>query len=311
MGPRVTVILPVYNGMPHLPRAVESILNQTFVDFTLTIVNDGSTDGSADYLDTLKDPRVVRINQVNAGQGAARNAALFQSRSDYIAVMDQDDISQPARLSSQVEYLDAHPEVVLVGTQIEFLIGDKRQRALPTPLHHEEIEARLLNGRAGICHPSLMYRTAAAIACGGYPNGVFGEDIDFCLRMLEHGRGANLESVLFQYRLHAAQASLARCRELISANCYAAYRATCRRDGKEAAPLSTYIQGAPLTTRLRWFLEAWELIQYRTARIEIAGGKRFRGMVRLALIGFSRPLTSLKRAASALRSATSGPQKTS
>jgi glycosyltransferase involved in cell wall biosynthesis len=303
MGVRLSVILPVYNGMPYLPEAVESILGQSHSDFKLIIVNDGSSDGSAAYLDSLTDSRIVRINQPNAGQGAARNAALAQCHSEYAAVMDQDDISHPGRLLSQLEFLDAHPEVVLVGTQIEFLVGDRSQKALPSPLHHPEIEARLLKGRAGICHPSLMYRTAAALACGGYPEGVFGEDIDFCLRMFDYGHAANLESVLFQYRLHSAQASLARCRELISANQYAAYRAICRRKGQEAPPLNAYLAAAPLTARLQWSLEAWELIQYRTARIETASGRRVRGVLRLALLGLSRPIATIRRVVRVLRTA--------
>lgn len=303
MNARVTVILPVYNGMPHLPDAVESILGQSLRDITLIIVNDGSTDESAVYLEALTDPRILRINQSNAGQGAARNAALLKSQSEYVAVMDQDDISHPDRLLSQLNYLVAHPGIVLVGTQIEFLVGDRTQKALPTPLHHDEIEGRLLKGRAGVCHPSLMYRAAAAIACGGYPDGVFGEDIDFCLRMFDYGRAANLDTVLFQYRLHPAQASLTRCREMISANRYAAYRAVCRRNGQDALPLNSYVEAAPFTTRLQWSLEAWELIQYRTARIEMARGARLRGLLRLVLLGMCRPITTTRRIARILRAA--------
>ncbi len=118
MVPRLTVILPVYNGMPYLPKAVESILGQSFNDFTFIIVNDGSTDDSRHYLDTLRDPRIVLLNQENAGQGAARNAALQRCQSEYVAVMDQDDVSITDRLASQLSYLDAHPEVVILGTQI-------------------------------------------------------------------------------------------------------------------------------------------------------------------------------------------------
>jgi glycosyltransferase involved in cell wall biosynthesis len=283
--------------MPHLPKAVESILDQSFTDFTFIIVNDGSTDGSREYLDTIRDPRIVLLNQSNGGQGAARNTALRNCRSEYVAVMDQDDISKPDRLLSELEYLDVHPDVVLVGTQIEFLIGTVSQQAFAAPLRHGEIEDRLLNGRAGICHPSLMYRAAAAIACGGYPTGVFGEDIDFCLRMLEHGRAANLDQVLFQYRLHQAQASLARCSEMIGANRYAAYSATCRRNGLQAPTLGAFLCNASLIRRLQWSLEAWELTQYRTGRIQIASGRLIKGYLRLAIVGICHPFSAIRRVA--------------
>lgn len=283
--------------MPYLPEAVESILHQSYVDFTFIIVNDGSTDGSEEYLRSLRDPRVVLVNQTNQGQGAARNAALHRCKSEYTAPMDQDDISMPDRFSSQIEYMDAHPDVVFVGTQIEFLIGTTNQRALQAPLKHEEIEARLLEGRAGICHPSLMFRTAAARACGGYPSRVLGEDIDFCLRMCEQGHAANLDRVLLQYRLHASQTSLARCRELIIANRHAAGRAICRRKGLPEPALDKFLQNASVTNRMRWSIEAWELIQYRTGRIQMATGEPIRGFLRLVLLGVCRPHSVIRRMA--------------
>lgn len=281
--------------MPYLPKAVESILSQSFADFRFIIVNDGSTDDSQQYLELIRDSRVVLINQRNAGQGAARNAALHECRSEYVAVMDQDDVSLPERLHTQIAYLDAHPDVVLVGTQIEFLIEDVTQRGLAAPIRHREIEERLLSGRAGICHPSLMYRREAAIACGGYPTGVFGEDIDFCLRMMEYGRSANLDRILFQYRLHRKQASLTRCKELISANRFAAYKAKCRRDRVPQPSLETFLRNASLLSKLKWSLEAWELTQYRSARINLACHQTLVGGLRLAAVGLLSPFAAIQR----------------
>jgi glycosyltransferase involved in cell wall biosynthesis len=289
---RLTVLLPVFNGMPFLPGAVESILSQTFTDFTLIIIDDGSTDGSGDYLSTLRDTRIVLISQTNQGIGASLNRGLKMCRSEYVARMDADDISMADRFASQVEYLDAHPDVVILGTQIEFLVGTVSQRALHAPLDHEEIEARLMKGRAGLCHPSLMFRTAAAIACGGYPAGRFGEDFDFFLRMCEQGRTANLDRVLFQYRLQAAQISMARSNELIRINHFAAWRATCRYKGLQEPSFDDFLQNASLISRWRWTMEAWELIQYRTARIEIASGRPISGALRMSLLGMCHPVSA-------------------
>jgi glycosyltransferase involved in cell wall biosynthesis len=286
MSPRLSIILPVYNGMPYLPDAVESILRQTYADFTFIIVNDGSTDGTKEYLSSLSDPRILLINQANEGLGASLNTGLRKCQTEYVARMDADDISIPDRFFSQLEYLDAHPEVVMVGTQIEFLIGKVAQKALAAPTGHDGIRARLLNGRAGLCHPSLMFRTEAAIACGGYPTGIIGEDIDFCLRMCEQGRAANLNDVLFQYRLHAAQLCQARSNELVSVNRYAAHLSHCRRKG--------------LIDRWRWSIEAWELTHYRTGRILIASGKPARGFLRLALLAVCRPFSVVRRVAQTL-----------
>lgn len=299
MSTKLTVILAAYNGMPYLPMAVESILLQSFTDFTFIIVNDGSTDGSEEFLGSLTDPRIVLINQANEGQGAARNAALIRCQSEYTALMDADDISKPERLLYQLEYLEAHPDVVVLGTQIEFLVGAVVQRAFSTPSDHTGIQARLLKGRAGLCHPSLMFRTAAATAFGGYPSGVFGEDLDFCLRISEEGRAANLDQVLFQYRLHVSQMSLARCGELLSGNRYAAYRAVCRRNNCPAEAFSIFLLNASFISRCRWALEAWELIHYRTARIRMASGKRLSGIFSMTLSGMCRPVATMSRFAQA------------
>lgn len=293
MSTRLSVILPVYNAMPYLPEAVESILRQSFTDFAFIIVNDGSTDGSEQYLNTLTEPRITLINQANAGQGAARNVALRSCQSEYVALMDADDISHPDRLRLQLEYLDNHPEVVMLGTQFEFLIGEVTQRALSAPIDHDEIEARLLKGRAGLCNPSLMFRTAAAFCCLDYPSGLLGEDTYFCLRMCKLGRAANLEQNLLQYRLQVAQTSMAKSKEIIRANHYAAYRASCRHKGLPVTTLDEFLRNASLINRGRWSIEAWELVQYRTARIRMASGRRVSGVLYLSLLGMCRPASAI------------------
>jgi glycosyltransferase involved in cell wall biosynthesis len=306
MNTRLSVILPVYNNFPYLPDAVESILHQTYSNFRFIIVNDGSTDGSAEYLCSLNDPRILLINQPNTGQGAARKTALSRCQSEYVALMDADDISMPDRFFCQLNYLDAHPEVVLVGGQIEFLIGSVAQRSLPAPIDHVEIEARLLQGRAGLCNPSLMFRTEPALACVNYPSGLLGEDIDFALCMCERGRVANLDRILLRYRIHASQTSLGKTREMIRSNRYAAYRAVFRRQGLPEPTLDTYLKSASLFDQWRFSLEAWELVQYRSGRILIATGKPVRGFLRLALLGICRPFSTIRRIAQTIASSFRG-----
>jgi glycosyltransferase involved in cell wall biosynthesis len=295
---RLSVILTAFNGMPFLPSAVESVRNQSFSDFTLIIVDDGSTDGTEEYLRSLRDDRLKLIRQTNSGLGAARNTALSHCSSEYVAVMDQDDFSLPNRLSSQVAYLDAHRDVVAVGTQVEFMVGNSVQKAPSMPTMHEDIERRLLQGRAGVCHPSLMYRVTQAVAVGGYPVGVMGEDVTFCLKMAEHGRFANLSETHFRYRLHSGQASTSRNRDLIRANHYAAYCALCRRTNSPQPTLETFVGNASWMKQLRWFMEAEQLSQYRTARVRFAEGRRIEGSVRLAIAGLCQPLSAMRRVAS-------------
>jgi glycosyltransferase involved in cell wall biosynthesis len=108
--PRVSVIMPTYDAMPFLVDAVNSILQQTFNDFELLIVNDGSTDGSREYLDSLQDSRVRVIHQENLGLVDALNRLLDEARGEYIARLDSDDISEPKRLEAQVQFLSKNPE---------------------------------------------------------------------------------------------------------------------------------------------------------------------------------------------------------
>ena len=167
----------------------------------------------------------------------------------------------PDRLRLQLEFLDSHSDVVMLETQIEFLIGNVPQRALRMPADHEEIESRLLKGRAGLCNPSLMFRTSAAINCLDYPAGLVGEDIDFSLQMCERGRVANFDRVLFQYRLQTAQSSMAKSKDAVRMSRYAAHRAYFRRKGLPAPSVDEFLQGASLISQWQWSMGAWELIQ--------------------------------------------------
>ena len=297
MSNRLSVILAVFNGMPYLPEAVESILNQTYKDFTFIIVDDGSTDETGAYLQSLNDDRIVLIHQANAGQGAARNLALNHCQTEYAAIMDADDISLPDRLFSQIEYLDAHPEVVVLGTQIQFIVGKTIQRAFRVPAEHREIERRFLQGQAGMCHSSMMMRLAAARAAGFYPEGMIGEDMEFCLRLCELGCAANIDKVLVSYRLHTSSICVSKSRDLIRANHFASHRAFCRRNRIPEPIYDAFLREASWIDSWRWSMEAHALTQYRTGRIRIATGNPIAGYARLVLSGLFRPSYAVRRAA--------------
>src|ERR1700740_1969587 len=101
----VAVLMTVYNGMPYLPRAVESVLEQTFRDFRFVIVNDGSIDGTVQYLAGITDPRVLVLHQAKRGTGAAANHGLKHCNADFVARMDADDVALSGRLEAQLDFL--------------------------------------------------------------------------------------------------------------------------------------------------------------------------------------------------------------
>src|SRR5262245_17189068 len=135
----VTVLMTVYNGMPYLPLAVDSIFNQKLRDFRFVIVDDGSTDDTGDYLRGLTDPRVVTLWQSNQGTAAAANFGLKHCETEFVARMDADDIALPTRLDKQRDFLLAHPEVGLVGSQMAPLGAKRTGNSVRLPLSHDAI----------------------------------------------------------------------------------------------------------------------------------------------------------------------------
>ena len=117
-APRVSIITPAYNAARYLPQAVASVVEQSFQDWELIIINDGSTDATRDYLDTLTDPRIRVIHQENGGVSRARNAGLECARGAFVTFMDADDALPRESLAVRVRYLDAHPEVTVVDGRI-------------------------------------------------------------------------------------------------------------------------------------------------------------------------------------------------
>lgn len=116
--PKVSIIIPAYNAMAYLPETLESVLNQTFTDLEVLIINDGSPDGIVEWASEIKDSRVKLISQENQGLSGARNTGIWPSQGEYLAFLDADDIWEAKKLEKQVEYLEKHPDVGLVSSWI-------------------------------------------------------------------------------------------------------------------------------------------------------------------------------------------------
>src|ERR1700743_975142 len=122
--PTVSVVLSVRNGGSNLPKALETILNQSLSDFELIVINNGSTDGTREFLDQLTDPRLRVYHQEDRGLAAALNRGISLARGRYVARQDHDDWALPTRIEQQVRFLDANPEYALVGTRAEIWVGN-------------------------------------------------------------------------------------------------------------------------------------------------------------------------------------------
>lgn len=206
------VVLPVKNGLPYLEEAIESIRAQTFDDFALFVIDDGSSDETASLVASLAD-RDSRIKPIDcAGEGLidALNQGLTLSSSPFIARMDADDISMPTRFEKQISYLRAHTDVDVVGCWTELI--DKRGNLLDAiekyPPSPTEIRRQLLSNKNPLAHPTVMMRSDRVKTLGGYRKPLkAAEDFDLWLRMAETGELANIAEPLLKYRLHPDQVS--------------------------------------------------------------------------------------------------------
>jgi hypothetical protein len=210
--PRVSVVLPVWNGELFVARAVESILAQTFRSFELIVVDDGSTDRTASILEEFarRDRRVVLIRSAHGGLSHALNAGIDVARGLCIARMDADDVSLPKRLEKQMAYLDANPDCVVIGSGVE-VIDDAGAVVGETTFAetHEAITAALIGGRSPIAHPTVVVRRDALVAAGGYDGSRYpSEDFDLWLKLSRVGRLANMSESLLQYRRHQGAVSV-------------------------------------------------------------------------------------------------------
>lgn len=200
---KISVIMPVYNGERYLREAVDSILNQTFRDFEFVIINDGSTDRTADILGSYTDPRLRIVhNGGNVGITPSLNKGLDMARGEYIARMDQDDISERERLEKQVAYMDDNPNVVASGTWARDIDANGLeigQRCVPAGKRMRYEFWR----PSPIVHPSAILR-ASQLGNARYDASFDpAADFEFWLRLkADHDLG-NVPEFLLRYRVHA------------------------------------------------------------------------------------------------------------
>ncbi len=215
-NPRLSVLMPLYNGERFLLEALESILSQSFTNFELLIVDDGSSDRSASIVRSFcaRDKRIRGFFlRKNVGIATAMNIGLREVRAPLVARMDCDDFCSSSRFARQVSYMDSHPDIYMLGCRavnideagnmvdgiesykIQFVMGRRR------------IASRICLGDYPLLHATLMYRTAPLLALGGYRElFTIAEDDDLYERMfVRYGYVfANLSSVLYFYRRYSS-----------------------------------------------------------------------------------------------------------
>ena len=208
MNPLVTVLMPVYNGEKYLKNAIESILYQTFKDFEFLIIDDGSTDNSVEIMGSFNDARIrIERNKINLGLIKTLNKGLKLSKGKYIARMDCDDISLPKRLSTQINFMEKHPEIGVCGSWVK-IIGLEKKFINKYPKKHEEAKAYLLFNTP-LAHPSVIMRKEVIekYKLEYDENYKHAEDYELWSRIINYSKISNIPKVLLHYRMHPESVS--------------------------------------------------------------------------------------------------------
>lgn len=202
MSPKISIILPVYNCEKYIEQSINSILNQSFSDFELIVINDGSTDNTESIISKFKsDNRVIVINKKNEGLIQTLNLGLGLAQCKYVARMDADDISLPNRLSEQFKRMENDEDLVVLGSNINIVDESGNLKGISQYPTSFAIDEFILKG-SPLAHPSVIMRKDIIQSIGGYRKAfIHSEDYDLWLRVFEKGyRIDNIEEPLLIYR---------------------------------------------------------------------------------------------------------------
>lgn len=208
--PAVSVLMPVFNAGAYLSEAITSVLDQTYRDFELIIINDGSTDTTLNILSAFSTDKRIRVinNDINLGLVATLNKGLSECKGIFIARMDADDICDLRRIERQVRFLNENLEISIVGGAIRFFHNIVQPYTFHFPTTHDAIHASILFF-CPLAHPAIMFRRTLI------DNGLIrfdnnyrhAEDYHLWSRLLPQIKTANLPELVLHYRLHNSQVS--------------------------------------------------------------------------------------------------------
>jgi glycosyltransferase involved in cell wall biosynthesis len=210
MNPKVTVLMPAYNAGKYIAEAIRSVLGQSFADFELLIVDDGSSDNTLGVIHGFADPRIRLLVQENNGISMALNTGLKAAKGVYIARFDADDICFPQRLAQQVIFLDGHPSYLVVGSDAEYISenGEHLFNFRCIGHSHREIEENLYR-HCPFIHSAVMYRKEAIVQAGGYSSYAHNfEDYLLWVQLLQRGKCCNLPEPLIKVRINPASVTI-------------------------------------------------------------------------------------------------------
>lgn len=260
--------MPVFNGVPYLKDAIDSVLSQSYKNFEFLIIDDGSTEDVSSIIKSYKDSRIKFLSRENRGLGSTLNELASMAASEYIFRMDADDICEITRFEKQISLMLADPDIVMCGGGVRYIVGTSYLPAFSPVLGDRNIKYALQQGRFPICHPAIVFRKSAFLRIGGYRLGGAGEDLDFFLRMSEIGKVENVNFLVLNYRITAGSLALKKSAELEKGYSYALFSANLRRHGELDVSYSDYIN---------YFWPKRSFIEVVSARARTISERYYRG----------------------------------
>ena len=202
--PRVSILMTVFNGARFIEKSVGCVIDQSFSEWELIIIENGSTDGTAELVKSFGDKRIKReMLDRNIGRTPALQLALENAQGVYVAVLDADDICAPERLAIEIGFLDANPDVMVVGTWFNEIDVDGKENLVRTPSTAEQDIIDLMASSNPILHSSAMYRRKEAIDVGGYAvEYKYGADTNLWVSLMQIGKAAIIPISLASYRMY-------------------------------------------------------------------------------------------------------------
>ena len=213
MANAVTVLLPVYNGQLYLVESIESILQQSYANFELLVIDDGSTDNSVEIVSKYRDSR-IRLIRHSKNQGLVRtlNHGLAEARNELIARHDADDIAYPERFKFQIEVMNFHPEIGVCGSGAYIVSNGQKKKKILFPSSDVQIRWAL-PFYCPLIHPSIMYRRSVVGSVSGYsiaPEANYCEDYELWIKLLPFTKFYNINRPLMDLRKHHSNMTVAK-----------------------------------------------------------------------------------------------------